>query len=144
MYTPGITHLAELVQTAQSKDAHLLFINFPDRYVPRRPPYPLGYWGVTLAPASVDLGAFPAITAGQHINTTSRRMPPVGLDARDAGPYQIDMRGEIAPPDEVYRLARQKDAVYVSRYSPGGGFTLHWAGDVALASPTASCQLATF
>ncbi|MCP4539325.1 MAG: hypothetical protein GY832_19490 [Chloroflexi bacterium] len=144
MYTTGITHLAELVETVQPKDAHLLFINFPDRYVPKRPPYPLGYWGMTLAPASVDLSSFPAIAAGKQIHTTSRRMPPVGIEARDAGSYQIDMRGEIALPEEVYRLAHQMDAVYLSQYSLDGDFALQWVGDVTLAPSTESCQLAQF
>lgn len=143
-YTTGTTHMDELVETIQTENAHLLFINFPDRYAPKRPPYPLGYWGVTLAPISVDLGAFPAITVGKHISTTSRRMPPIDLNARETGPYQIDMRGEIAPPDEIYHLARQADAVYLSRYSPDGNLALHWAGDVISAPLPASCQLAQF
>ncbi|MEE8390766.1 MAG: hypothetical protein V3S14_08240 [Anaerolineae bacterium] len=143
-YTVGIDHLAELIQTAQTQDARLLFVNFPDRYAPKRPPYPLGYWGVTLAPVSIDLGAFPAIVAGQHPHTTSRSIPSVDFDARENSPYHIDMRGEITPPGQLYQLAHQMDAVYLSRYLPDGTFALRWAGDVTTAPSDSSCQLAAF
>jgi hypothetical protein len=144
-YTVGTVHLDELIQATQSAgEKRLLFVNFPDRYTPKRPPYPLGYWGVTLAPVAVDLGAFPAISTGVHPETISRRMPAVDFDAREAGPYQIDMRGAITPPDELYQLAHQVDAVYLSRYLPDGAFALQWAGDVASTPPTLSCALASF
>jgi len=148
MYTVGVAHLDELIQTVRTLDradeTHLLFVNFPDRYAPRRPPYPLGYWGVTLAPISVDLGAFPAIAVGRHPQTTSCSVPPLDFDARDTGPYQIDMRGEITPPNQLYHLARQVDTVYLSRYSPNGTFVLEWAGAVTTTPSTPSCQLARF
>lgn len=148
MYAVGSTHLEELNQAAQSEAQvghhHILFINFPDRYAPKRPPYPLGYWGVTLAPVSVDLGAFPAAAVGQHPYTVERRMPSIDFDAREAGPYQIDMRGEITSPDELYQLAHQVDSVYLSRYSPDGTFALEWAGAVTTTPSTPSCQLARF
>ncbi len=148
MYTIGVTHLHQLNQAVQAKvragDLHLLFVNFPDRYAPKRPPYPLGYWGVTLAPVSVDLGAFPAAAIGQHPYTVERRMPSIDFDAREAGPYQIDMRGEITSPDELYQLAHQVDSVYLSRYSPDGTVALEWAGAVTTTPSTPSCQLARF
>jgi len=150
MYAVGTTHLNELVQTARTADARMLFVNFPDRYAPKRPPYPLGYWGVTLAPVSVDLGAFPAVVVGHHPTTASRGMPGIDAEARDAGPYRIDLRGVITPPDQLYRLARQMDAVYLSRHHPDGTFTLHWAGAVTATlpvphpDPATACQLAVF
>jgi hypothetical protein len=145
MYAVGAVHLDELIQATQSAgEKRLLFVNFPDRYTPKRPPYPLGYWGVTLAPVAVDLGAFPAISTGVHPGTISRQMPAVDFDAREASPYQIDMRGAITPPDELYQLAHQVDAVYLSHYLPDGAFALQWAGDVASTPPTPSCALANF
>jgi len=144
LYAAGTAHLNELIETAQTEDAHLLFVNFPDRYAPKRPPYPLGYWGVTLAPVSVDLGAFPAIVAGQHPRTVSRSMPWIDAEARDAGPYQIDMRGVITPPDELYRLAHGMDAVYLSHHYPNGTFELQWAGAVTSTPSTSDCRLAVF
>ncbi len=147
MYAVGITHLDELIQVAQAAEPRLLFINFPDRYALRRSPYPMGYWGVILAPVSVDLGAFPAIVTGQHPHTVSRSMPWIDTAAREAGPYEIDLRGVITPPDQLYQLARHKDAVYLSRHYPDGTFKLQWAGDVTSApsiDPASSCRLAVF
>jgi hypothetical protein len=71
-------------------------------------------------------------------------MPSIDFDAREAGPYQIDMRGEITSPDELYQLAHQVDSVYLSRYSPDGTFALEWAGAVTTTPSTPSCQLARF
>jgi len=150
MYATGIAHLDELIQASQSGQARMLFVNFPDRYAPRRSPYPLGYWGVTLAPVSVDLGAFPAIATGQRPHTVSRSMPWIDTEAREAGPYQIDLRGVITPPDELVQLARQMDAVYLSRHNSDGTFALLWAGDVTAApagppiEPVSACRLAVF
>jgi hypothetical protein len=140
MYTVGTDHMAELIQVAQKHGdgARLLFINFPDRYAPKRPPYPLGYWGVTLAPGSVDLAAFPAIITGASPEILSRRMPWIDAEPRDAGPYQIDMRGELAPPDQLYQLAHEADAVYLSRYYADGTFELQRAGSL-IATQTSGC-----
>ncbi len=150
MYTVGIAHLDELIRVAQAGEARMLFVNFPDRYAAKRPPYPLGYWGITLAPASVDLGAFPAIATGQRPHTTSCSMPWIDIEARDGGPYQIDLRGVITPPDQLYQLAHQMDAVYLSRYRLGGTFALQRAGAVTSAlsatpiDPASDCRLAVF
>ena len=150
LYAAGTTHLAELSQTAQAGEARLLFINFPDRYAPKRPPYPLGYWGVTLAPVSVELGAFPAVTTGLHPETISRSLPWIDAEDREIGPYQIDMRGVITPPDELYQLAHQVDGVYLSRHHADGTFALQWAGAVApgpsapALDPASVCRLAIF
>jgi len=150
MYAAGIAHLDELIQAAQAGETRMLFVNFPDRYAPRRPPYPLGYWGVTLAPVSVELGAFPAIVTGERPQTASRSMPWIDTGAREAGPYQINLRGIITPPDQLYQLAYQMDAVYLSRHFPDGTFALQWAGAVTPApsvpptDPASACHLAAF
>jgi hypothetical protein len=127
----------------------LLFINFPDRYTPKRPVYPLGYWGMTLAPVSVDLGAFPALTTARYPRTLSRSMPWIDAQARDAGPYQIDLRGTVTPSDQLYQLARQMDGVYLSRHFSDGTFALQWAGALTAAATPAvdlasTCWLAVF
>lgn len=144
MYAAGAAHMAEFIQIARSGE-RLLFVNFPDQFTPKRPPYPLGYWGMLLAPGSVDLGEFSALTTGQRPVTFSRRMPWVDGEMRDAGPYQVDMRGELVPADQLYQLAHQVDRVYLSRYHTDGTFALQWAG--AVISPTLAtqtCRLAVF
>jgi hypothetical protein len=149
LFTVGSVHLAELVQAAPDGDTRLLFVNFPDRYAPRRAPYPLGYWGMILAPVSVDLGAFPALATARRPHTLSHSMPWVDAEARDAGPYQINLRGTIVPPEQLYQIAHQMDAVYVSRYSSGGAFSLQWAGSVTATAGlpvdvASACRLAVF
>jgi hypothetical protein len=100
----------------------------------------LGYWGVTLAPVSVDLGAFPAVVTGQRPQTESRSLPWIDAEARDVSPYYTDLRGVITPPDQLYQLARKMDAVYLSRYFADGSLALRWAGAVTAGPSVASCQ----
>jgi hypothetical protein len=147
MYAVGTRHLGELIQVARAGEDHLVFVNFPDRYTPRRPPYPMGYWDMTLAPVVVDLGDFPAVVIGKRPHTVSLSLPWIDAETRDAGPYQVDLRGVITPPDQLYQLAHQADAVYLSRYSSDGTFALRRAGTVtseASASPSASACRAIF
>lgn len=131
LYAAGTAHLAEMVQAVQSDPARLLFVNFPDRYAPRRPPYPLGYWGVTLAPVSVELGDLARLN-GRHLATDSCSMPWVDAEARDAGPYHVDLRGGITTADQLYQLAYGMDAVYLSRYAADGAFALQQAGSLVI------------
>lgn len=141
MYATGAAHIASLVRAAPAGQARLLFVNFPDRYALRRAPYPLGYWGVTLAPVSVDLAAFPGIVNGRRSQTVSISQPWLDADERDAGPYAIDLRGVITGAQEAYDLARNMDGVYVSRYEARRGFALEWAGRVVTGISTSGERL---
>lgn len=143
LYRRGTSHLGELVTAVGDENGRTLFLNFPDRYQPKRPPYPLGYWGVTLAPVVVDLGEFPALLTSHAPHTTSRSLPWLDAEARESGPYHIDMRGVIVSPGELYALAADHDAVYISRYRPDGHFELQQAGSL---EPGAAppCQLVQF
>ncbi len=144
MYAAGAAHMAEFIRLAQHGE-RLLFVNFPDQFTPKRPPYPMGYWGMLLAPGSVDLGEFSALATGRRPITFSRRMPWVDGEMRDAGPYLVDMRGEQVPADQLYQLAHQVDRVYLSRYLTDGTFSLQWAGAVVSPTPAAqACRLAVF
>jgi hypothetical protein len=142
-YAAGTAHLTEFIQSTQAGGDRLLYVNFPSRYTPKRPPYPIGNWRVILAPGSVELGAFAASATGHRPQTLSRHMPWIDAELRDAGPYQIDMRGELAPPDQLYQLAHEVDGVYLSRYHADGTFELQWAGAFATPSNPA-CEIATF
>jgi hypothetical protein len=150
LYAAGTAHVAELVDAAPEKGGRLLFVNFPDRYARKRPPFPMGYWGLTLTPVVVDLGAFPGIATGKRPETSSYSMPWLDTDARDAGPYDIALRGEITPPETLYRAAYQADGVYLSRARADGTFRLDKAGGVRDGSPDdaitpgATCKLAVW
>jgi hypothetical protein len=143
MYAAGASHIDELIEVAQDGNDQLLFVNFPDRYTKKREPYPVGYWGVTLAPVSVNLGAFAAIETGQHPHTVSGSMPWIGADTRDAGPYLTNLRGVTLQADTLYLLASGVDAVYLSHHDVDGTFDLQWAGAIS-AGATPDCPVATF
>lgn len=143
VYAVGAAHLEELIRSAGAGEERLLYVNFPDRYEPRRPPYPVGRWRMILAPGSVDLGAFVASATGRHPQTSSRRMPWVDAEPRQAGPYRINMRGEPASPDQLYQLAHEVDTIHLSRYLTDGSFELQWAGRITAARGH-GCRIATF
>jgi hypothetical protein len=143
LYQVGVTHLQEAVAVMAQADGRYLFVNFPDRYSPKRMPYPVGYWGLTLAPVVTDLADFVPGAAGRDKVSASRSLPWLDADARANGPFDIDMRGVIVTPAELAALAAGQDAVLVSRYGVDGRFALEPAGSLSpgVAMP---CQLALF
>jgi hypothetical protein len=143
MYRAGTGHLQAAMQTMSQQNGRYLFINFPDRYLRERPFYPIGQWGVTLAPVVVDLADFLPITSGVTAASTSYSMPWLDTGARADGPYQVDMRGVIIQPDELYRQAQTYDVIYVSRYGADGRFHLETAGSLQQ-SAAATCPLVQF
>lgn len=129
LYQRGTNHLHEATAALHEQgDGRLLFLNFPDRFTLKREPYPIGYWGLTLAPVVVGLDAFPPVLIGQSAASLSRSMPWVGQAEREAGPYVVDMRGVIIQPDELAALAEDVTEVYVSGYLADGRFQLQPAG----------------
>ncbi len=143
LYAVGAEHLQTAVSIMEEGNGRYLFINFPDRYAPKTPPYPLGYWGVTLAPVVVDLGDFAALTVGGSPQTQSRTLPSLDEAARADGPFQVDMRGVQAYPEEIYALAGAGAQVYLSRYGADGRFTLEHAGSLQKQA-AGPCALAQF
>lgn len=145
----GTSHLEQAVAAldevgdGRPSDGRLLFLNFPDRYTPEQKPYPIGYWGMTLAPVVVELADFQRVWTGGTAESLSRSMPWVGQAGRENSPYQVDMRGVIIQPDELAALADEVEAVYVSDYLPDGRFQLLRAGHM-LPEVAPSCELARF
>jgi hypothetical protein len=144
LYERGTALQADMLELlAAERDHRLLFVNYPDRYTFRESPYPLGYWGVTLAPAVVDLSDFGGTTLGRAPATESLSVPHLGLDAREAGPYVVDMRGSPVDESEVYAAALEADGIYLTRYHTDGRMTLHYAGDVAVQAAADEAPLLT-
>jgi hypothetical protein len=143
LYAQGTAHMNELVTTLATKNGNYLFINYPDRYRLKEEPLAIGNWGVTLAPVVVDLDEFPALLTGSSAQTISQSMPWVGEESRALGPYQIDMRGVIIQPDELYRLAAEQDGIFVTQYGEDGSFALHYAGALTK-KPAEACGTAVF
>jgi hypothetical protein len=143
LYRDGTTLLADMVETLAEENGRYLFINFPDRYRLKEQPIAFGYWGITLAPVVVDLDEFPALLTGSPAQTTSRSLPWVDGEARESGPYFVDMRGVIIQPDELYELAAAYDGVFVTRYEAADNFKLNYAGSV-VKGETGVCKTAVF
>jgi hypothetical protein len=144
-YERGTDHLQEAITTMTQSSPTLggngrfLFINFPDRYKDKQPPYPYGYWGLTLAPVIVDLADFVPLLGGQTAVSESYSMPWVDTTEREASPYAIDMRGVIIQPQELAQLASDGAAIYVSRYDVDGRFQLQQAGWLGQAANQTGC-----
>ncbi|MBE2223182.1 MAG: hypothetical protein IAF02_16690 [Anaerolineae bacterium] len=143
LYSKGINHLAEMVDTLADKNGSYLFVNFPDRYHLKEEPLAVGYWGLTLAPVVVDLDEFPALLHGSDAQTISRSMPWLDETSRAEGPYHVDMRGVITPPNELYQLAAAQEGIYVTRYDTAGNFSLHYAGALSKGNDE-NCGTAVF
>ena len=140
----GAQHLGSMVtELDELRVSSAIFVNFPDQYLLRQPPYPIGSWGWPLAPIIEPLGAYVHRYNGETVTTTSVAMPWLDLDARANGPYHIDMRGEAYLDQDVVEFARSRGAVFVSRYADNGDWMLHHAGSVVLEKPE-GCSLALF
>ncbi len=127
LYAVGADHLQEAIATLAEANGRLLFINFPDRYAPKRPPFPVGYWGMTLAPVVVELDDFLPLVTTETAESATRSMPWVD-QMRQAEVYDVDLRGVIIQPSELARLASGYDAVYLTRYGVDGRFQLQEVG----------------
>lgn len=143
-FARGTTHLNGAIEMMAQGNGRYLFINFPDRYEDRQPPYPFGYWGLTLAPVVVDLAEFVPLVGdsgrlGETAVSASYSMPWLDLAEREAGPYQVDMRGVIIQPGELAQLAADGAVVYVSRYGVDGRFQLQLAGQLGADARAADC-----
>jgi hypothetical protein len=141
-YAPGTAALSQLVEAIVPGE-RFLALNFPDRYAPKRPPFPLGYWGLTLAPVSVELADFVGLSTGLQAGSDSRSMPWLDGDARAAGPFLVDMRGEIVQPEALWSILGEYDAVYVSRFAASGTIQFQNAGRLIGPAPPA-CGLVVF
>ncbi len=128
----GTEHLQSAVEAMSSHgQRRLLFINFPDRLEVRRRPYPYGFWGLTLAPVSQEMADFGRAMAGASVETRSLSAPEYGMDARDASPYRVDMRGVRITHETLADGALWADAVYLSHYAPDGELRLIKLGEIA-------------
>lgn len=145
LYQRGTTHLQRTVEAlSASPDKNLLFINYPDRIELYPPPYPLGVWGLPLAPVVQDLADYALAQHGQSARDESLSMFLVGAAERDAWPYRVFMRGSDTPPPEVFSAALLADSVYITDYLPGGVLRLRAAGNVETADAIPSPPLASF
>jgi hypothetical protein len=132
LYRLGTRHLAEAIEVIASHPAdRLVFVNFPDQIEIKRPLYPLGWWGLVLAPVVQDLADFSEATTGQAAQTHSLALPADGYIERQASPYETNLRGQEVISAPLWQEATQSDGVYLSVYGEKGDIRLIEIGSVA-------------
>ncbi len=142
LYQVGTGHLARAVQLlSAAPNSRLLFVNFPDRIELFPRPYPMGYWGIVLAPVVQNLSDYAHAEVGPSGTDRSAASFQVGADERGAWPYRVDMRGEDKGPDVLFQAALESDAVYLTRYRPDGTLDLQAVGSVRAARSTHTLAL---
>lgn len=131
LYQVGADHLARAVKVlSASPSQHQLFVNFPDRLEFRPAPYPLGFWGLTLAPVVQDLQDYALATQGRSAEDRSLAAFLIGAGEREVWPYRVDMRGVNSDPASLFDAALRADIVYLTDYLPDGTLRLREVGEV--------------
>jgi hypothetical protein len=139
LYREG-SHLMDQIVAAgvqSGEGGRVLFVNVPDRFEYRLPLYPLGYWGMILAPVSQDLGDFVSLATGVHVTTRSLSDLPLLAGPLDASPYRVNTRGQDAHASQaLYESARWANVTLLTQYSANGRLGLAEAGDIAPGAPS--------
>jgi hypothetical protein len=131
LYEAGHTHLAEAVETmAEDPSQTLVFVNFPDRIEIRPRLYPLGYWGLTLAPGTQPFSDYAQAAYGHSAETRCYASYANGITARERWPYGVDMRGPGLHAEDLFVEAMGADAIYVSKFLSQGTLALEWVGSI--------------
>jgi hypothetical protein len=137
MFQFGAQHLTATARVlSASPGQRVLLVNFPDQFEPRQPLYPLGYWGLILAPVVQDVSDYARALHGQSAEDISLASFITGN--RDAFPYQVFMRGVDSPPEKLVEAAQWADAVYLTDYLSDGSFRLREVGEIRAASGQAA------
>jgi len=135
LYRAGSNLMAEILAAGEGR-GRLLFVNVPDRFEYREPLYPMGYWGMLLAPVSQDLSDFVRFATSVQMETESLSDFPLLAAMAGASPYRVNTRGPDAHATEVlYEKILWADEVYWTDYHPNGAMTLRAVGDVSEAQP---------
>ncbi|RIL11548.1 hypothetical protein DCC79_04515 [bacterium] len=135
LYRAGTGHMAaaEARLTAAGPGARLVFVNFPDRIEIRPPLYPLGFWGLTLAPVVQDLSDYGRAMGGRSAADRSIAAFVVGAADRDRWLYRVDMRGVNVQAAERFPPALWPETVLLTDYLPGGRLGLREVGGLRAA-----------
>jgi hypothetical protein len=121
----------------------LTFVNAPDRFELKRRLYPLGYWGMLVAPVSRSLSDFVWLASGRRPQMESLTVRPAYAAQIAASPYWLNSRGFDADPGVLYQSAAVSDEVYLAEYRPDGEVRINPAGRVLAGRTPVPC-LATF
>jgi len=139
VYLAGTRYLDRTIEVlGQTPAQNLLFINYPDRIELHPAPYPLGNWGLIIAPVVQNLADFATAKTGYSARTESLSAFQLGADDRGAWPYTVFMRGEDTSAEKLYGVAAQADRVLVTDYLPDGQLRLHEVGSIRSSTAASS------
>ncbi len=145
LYQAGSTLMTQIIEAGQDKNGRRkLFLNVPDRFEYRHAFYPLGYWGMLLAPVSQDLGDFIWLASPFRPRTETRSLTtrPLIDKAIKASPFEVNTRGvEAYDQGKLMDSVMWADQTYVTDYHPDGALTLQSVGEIR-AKPTSPAFLA--
>ncbi|MBI3360950.1 MAG: hypothetical protein HY023_07555 [Chloroflexi bacterium] len=133
LYRRGSNLMDEIIPAGGRAGAggRLLFVNVPDRFEYRVPLYPLGYWGMLLAPVSQDLSDFVRFATNVKMQTRSLSDFPLLAGMVDASSYRVNTRGVDAhASDLMYDTILWADETYWTDYDADGAMRLRPVGDV--------------
>jgi hypothetical protein len=137
LYGAGSDLMAQVVSAARS-NKRTLFVNVPDRFAYRVPTYPMGFWGMMLAPVSQDLSDFVELTARADVETVSLSDFILLASAVPDTPYEVHTRGSDAHATErLYDAALWADQTYLASYHADGSIALRAVGDIQPTRTTA-------
>ncbi|MBI5715958.1 MAG: hypothetical protein HZC38_21380, partial [Chloroflexi bacterium] len=138
LYLNGSRWMDQLINVGK-EGGRLLFVNAPDRFMYREQLYPLGYWGMLVAPVSQDLSDFVRFTTGVKMETKSLSDFQLMKPMMDASPYFVNTRGSANAhaSDAMYDSILWADKVMWTDYGRDGSLTINYVGDVR-ASPLTS------
>jgi hypothetical protein len=144
LYAIGTQHLDQTISRLSDRaNAELLFVNYPDRLELQPRTYPLGYWGLILAPVVENLSDFARAANGASAGDRSISDFLVGADQRAVYPYDVAVRGSDTDPSKIFEAALHSDAVYLTDYRSDGSLQLREVGSVR-SSRSDQSGLATF
>ncbi|MCL5997968.1 MAG: hypothetical protein M1546_18235 [Chloroflexi bacterium] len=131
LYQKGPALMDQLIAAGRN-GGKMLFVNFPDRMEYRDPLYPLGYWGVLVAPVSQDLSDFVRFATGINIEATSISDLPLAAEMMNNSPYRVNTRGSDAHASALlYETILGVDRVYWTDYDSDGRLALRLVGDIS-------------
>jgi len=130
LYDAG-SDLMSQIESAAGSNRRTLFVNVPDRFQYRAHTYPIGFWGMMLAPVSQDLSDFVRLRSGAEVETVSLSDFILLAGSVPQTPYEVNTRGSDAHATErLYEAALWADETYLTRYHPDGSLELRAVGNV--------------
>ncbi len=131
LYLNGSRWIDQVIGVGK-EGGRLLFVNAPDRFMYREQLYPLGYWGMLVAPVSQDLSDFVRFTTGVKMETKSLSDFQLMKPMMDASPYFVNTRGSANAhaSDVMYDSILWADKVMWTDYGRDGSLTIKYVGDV--------------